>query len=123
MPSAPSPDEGREDLEGFAIGDWIVPGCSELVVLGVKEAEVNMLCLLEGAPRSLGMEVMHWVWVANRGPDPLTAHDGQPDEEWWKEGDMPGGPGTYPLEAVQMAEVLSHLEPMLRKGLSCLGEG
>lgn len=61
------------------------------------------MCLLEGVPGEnraedlcvapvVGsrMEIVHWVRVTNRDPDPLTVYDGQvlgqweSVEEWWR---------------------------------------
>lgn len=74
------------------MGDRVVPGRSELPVPVAKDEEVHTLCLMEGIPSDdsgedlrvapgvgAGTEVVHWVRVANWGPDPLTIHK----DKWW----------------------------------------
>lgn len=40
----------------FVVGDWVVPGQSEMVIPVEKDTEVHTLCLLEGVPGDDGGE-------------------------------------------------------------------
>lgn len=80
----------------------------------MKDVEVHALCLLEGVPSDngredlrvapgvgAGTELVHWVRVANWGPDARTVHDGQVVGRWegveeqWKAAYAPPDLSTF----------------------------
>lgn len=122
----------------LVVGDQVVPGrLIEKIIPVMKDAEVHALCLLEGVPGDdggedlrvapgvgAGTELLHWVRVANWGPDARAIHDGQVVGRWegveeqWRAPDGPRGSDTFGSGPERTEAVLQQLEPTLGETLS-----